>query len=58
MDKTAPFAGIADMLETLRSRGVALAVYSNKADEFSRVIVEHFFPGVFQVVRGKVSACR
>jgi phosphoglycolate phosphatase len=55
LDKTAPFAGIADMLETLRSRGVALAVYSNKADEFSRVIVEHFFPGVFQVVRGKVS---
>ena len=54
MDRTAPYPGIADMLETLRKNGVKLAVYSNKADEFSQAIVEHFFPGVFQVVRGKV----
>ncbi|SFO97844.1 phosphoglycolate phosphatase [Oscillibacter sp. PC13] len=54
MDRTAPYPGITDMLETLRKNGVKLAVYSNKADEFSQAIVEHFFPGVFQVVRGKV----
>ncbi len=51
-DKTAPYAGIPEMLARLRKAGVALAVFSNKADEFSRAIVEHYFPGVFQVIRG------
>ena len=54
MDKTAPYEGIPALLERLRTSGVRMAVYSNKADEFSRVIVEHYFPGVFQLVRGKV----
>ncbi|MCI2056323.1 MAG: HAD family hydrolase [Oscillibacter sp.] len=56
LDKTQPYAGIADLLQTLKSKGVQLAVYSNKADEFSRSIVEHFFPGVFDIVRGKLPA--
>ncbi len=54
MDKTAPYDGIAALLEQAGRAGVRMAVYSNKADEFSRAIVEHYFPGVFQLVRGKV----
>jgi phosphoglycolate phosphatase len=53
MEQTAPYAGIPDLLERLSSQGVQMAVCSNKADEFSRVIVEHYFPGKFQLVRGK-----
>ena len=54
MDKTEPYPGIPELLNHLKAAGVQMAVYSNKADEFSKVIVEHYFPGIFQLIRGKV----
>lgn len=54
MDATVPYAGVADMLGRLKAAGVRMAVYSNKADSFSREIVEHYLPGFFQLIRGKV----
>lgn len=54
LDKTAPYAGMPELLSELNRQGLKMAVYSNKADEFSRQIVEHFFPDIFTLVRGKV----
>lgn len=54
LDRTAPYDDIPELLADLRGRGITLAVYSNKAHEFSKTIVEHFFPGVFHLIRGKV----
>lgn len=54
MDKTEPYPGIPELLDHLKAAGVQMAVYSNKADEFSKVIVEHYFPGIFRLIRGKV----
>lgn len=54
MDRTVPYDGIPDLLARLKDAGLRLAVCSNKADEFSRAIVEHYFPGVFDAVRGNL----
>lgn len=54
MDKTTPYEGIVSLLNALREAGVQLAVYSNKADEYTQIIVEHYFPGMFRLIRGKL----
>ena len=52
-DRTVPYDGVPAMLAALKGRGLRLAVYSNKADEFSRSLAEHFFPGTFDAILGK-----
>lgn len=54
MDATVPYDGIEALLGRLKAAGVQMAVYSNKADSFSREIVEHYLPGYFHLIRGKV----
>ena len=46
--------GIPALLERLKAAGVQMAVYSNKADEFSQAIIRSYFPDTFVLVRGKV----
>ena len=53
--KTQPYAGVPEMLQTLQSRGLKLAVFSNKPDADTRNVVAHFFPDVgWSAVRGQV----
>lgn len=54
MDRTVPYGGIPELTARLKEAGVRMAVYSNKADSFSREIVEHYLPGRFALIRGKV----
>ncbi len=42
-DETKPYPGIVEMLDNLKSLGVKMSVFSNKADQFTKVIIDHFF---------------
>ena len=54
MDKTCPYPGMPELLERLRQKGVRMAVYSNKAQQFTENMVRRYFPDIFSVVQGKV----
>ena len=52
-DYTRPYEGIPELLATLKAQGHHLAVASNKYQAATEKIVEHFFPGVFDVILGE-----
>lgn len=52
-DYTRPYDGIPELLAALRAQGHQLAVASNKYQAATEKIVEHFFPGVFDVILGE-----
>jgi phosphoglycolate phosphatase len=53
LDKTRLYEGVAELLDELRGRGVALAVLSNKADELTqRIVAALCEPGTFAAVVG------
>lgn len=56
-DKTAPYAGIPQLLEHLKTAGVSVAVLSNKGHALARPVVEHYYPGVFPYVQGALPDC-
>ena len=45
-DKTAPYPGIAALIDALNTAGVQCAVFSNKADPLCGKIIEHYFAGL------------
>jgi phosphoglycolate phosphatase len=50
---TRPYEGIPELLESLEVRGIKRAVLSNKPDEITKLMVEHYFRDAsFQAVRG------
>lgn len=51
-NKTRPYDGIIDLLSELKLRNMKLAVFSNKADEFTKRIVQALMPGYFNEVVG------
>lgn len=52
-DFTRPYDGIPKLLTTLKQQGYLLAVASNKYQAATEKIVNHFFPGIFDVILGE-----
>lgn len=52
-EKTAPYAGIPEMLAVLRAAGVKTAVYSNKIDAAVKSLTQSYFAGLFDFVLGQ-----
>lgn len=53
-DKTSPYTGIIEMLETLKHNGLKTCVLSNKQHDLSVKIVTHYFGNeVFDIIQGK-----
>ena len=52
-DRTRPYDGIPEALAALRQAGHRMAVASNKYQEGTDKVVDHFFPGVFDAVFGE-----
>ncbi len=50
---TAPYTGVVETLQALKEKGICMAVASNKYQEATRIIVEHYFPNTFEVVLGE-----
>lgn len=53
LDRTAPYAGITDLVKRLKCAGMACCVVSNKGDYAVQPLVRHFFPDLFDVVCGE-----
>ncbi len=51
--KTAPYPGIIELVERLKSSGANCCVVSNKGDYAVQPLVQHFFPDLFDVVVGE-----
>ncbi len=50
---TKPYPGVMALIAELRGRKLPLAVFSNKPDRFTKLVVERFFPeGTFARVQG------
>lgn len=52
-DHTRPYAGIIEILQTLRNAGIRTAVVSNKADYAVQSLCRTYFPDLFDAVAGE-----
>ena len=53
-EKTRPYAGIREMLETLRAAGIKTAVCSNKFHEATQALIDDLLPGLIDATLGTV----
>ena len=56
--KTAPYAGILDMMRALKAKGYLLAIISNKPDPAVQELAKAFFPDLLELAVGESAAVR
>lgn len=56
--KTAPYAGIPELLKGLEDRGVKMAVVSNKGDSQVKTLVKQYFPRISVAIGERVGVRR
>ena len=54
LDKTRPYDGIPELVDSLYESKIRLAVVSNKIERISRALCDRFFPGKFGYVYGEL----
>lgn len=52
-EKSKAYQDIPELLEALQAKGLKLAALSNKPDEFTKVVIDKFFPGKFILAVGE-----
>lgn len=57
-EHTRPYPGIKELLRALRSEGIKTAVLTNKHERAARLLIDEFYPGLFNEVRGGREGCR
>lgn len=55
-DKTAPYAGILEMLKALKDYGLTLAVVSNKFDTAVKELMPEYFPDLINAAAGEAES--
>ncbi len=50
---TKPYDGVIELLETLKSKGIKIAVVSNKADFAVKILMEDYFKGLYDCAYGE-----
>ncbi len=55
MEKTKPYDGISDLLQSLRKAGCKIAVVSNKADYAVQLLCKKYFNGMFDAALGELT---
>jgi len=52
-EHTAPYEGIPELIQELKSHGIKVAVVSNKANTAVQTLCQQYFPGLFQAAVGE-----
>lgn len=52
-DKTVAYDGIFELLESIKNKGIKIAVITNKAHEMAETIIDNIFGDMFEIVFGK-----